>query len=264
MSQGDSHSQMNPNPSDIQTAPAKSQRCFQRPGLKVSCLSVWTGSASHRAVMGNSQRLWFLFKMFFWRQMAIFACLFQLFVRRMMGQDVMDEERRVHVVAERALAFKWLQEPMQGSPSALIALDPVLRYVWFAADDSVTMSVVPRRRSANDESKGRRGYLPYCAPMLKTEARTVVGVTTISRAVPLVLVVPSVSLRPPITSPRIITMLFFPQSIARVCTHTELNHAGGLALIFSVGATNDELGRIAWTSVGNQIPNSVAGRSRPC
>lgn len=79
----------------------------------------------------------------------------------------MDQERRVHVVAERAVAFKWLQEPMQGSPSALIALDLALRCVWFAADDSVTMSVASRRRSANDESKGRRGYLPYCAPMLR-------------------------------------------------------------------------------------------------
>lgn len=51
--------------------------------------------------------------------------------------------------------------------SAQIVLDLALRCVWFAADDSVTMSVASRRRSANDESKGRRGYLPYCAPMLR-------------------------------------------------------------------------------------------------
>lgn len=124
---------------------------------------------------------------------------------------------------------------MQDRQSAQTALDLALRCEWFAADDSVTMSVVSWRKSANDGSKGRRGYLPYCAPMLKTEARTVVGVTTISWAVPLVLVVPSVSLGPPITSPRIIIMLFsaVDPEVARFCTHTVESRWGTGLDIFS-------------------------------
>lgn len=96
--------------------------------------------------------------------------------------------------------------------------------------------------------------------MLKTEAQTVVGVTTIDQpAVPLVLVVPSVSLSAAGNqSPD--HKNIFPHTRSAL---PRFNHAGGTGLdIETLGATNDELGRVAWTSVGTR--SKIVWPGRPC
>lgn len=77
-----------------------------------------------------------------------------------------------------------------------------------AADATVNMSVMSPRTRANDGNKLNRGDLPHCVPMLKTEARIGCERDNQQPAVPLVLVVPSVSQKAADSQSPIITILF--------------------------------------------------------